>query len=102
MPLFVCEHCKTVDNTALGHYWGKDDTEWEKSKSYLNGMALCYSCMPTKFIDGSGGGHKDYGPVWHGKWPKQHVNEFIKENPDTELINWADGKIRTKAGGSLS
>jgi hypothetical protein len=61
MPLFICEKCQTIENTALGHYWG------EKEK-------LCSECAFGK---------------WHGRFPKEKFDpkkwevecgDFIKEN----------------------
>ena len=43
MPLFACQKCQTIENTALGHYWA------EKEK-------LCSECATGK---------------WHGKFPKE-------------------------------
>jgi hypothetical protein len=33
MPLFVCDECNAVENTALGHYWSRNIVEFHnKSK----------------------------------------------------------------------
>lgn len=48
MPLFACERCNTVDNTALAHYWGRDEK-------------LCSEC-----------GHGE----WHGKFEKNDANKY--------------------------
>jgi hypothetical protein len=42
MPLFVCERCETIENTALGRFW-------------LAKKKLCSECR-------SG--------TWHGKFPR--------------------------------
>lgn len=70
MPLFVCEICECVDNTALGHYWGKDNDYFGKPE--LRGKALCSECTPDTYKDGTK--NKD-GGRWHGKFPKQKVTK---------------------------
>lgn len=67
MPLFVCDKCKAIENTACGHYWGMDGKNWWKDQS-LAGLALCSECMPTEYSDGSK--NKD-GGKWHGRFPKE-------------------------------
>ena len=59
MPLFLCEICKTIENTALGKYWGKD-------------KKLCSECGWGK---------------WHDRFPKEQmsdkyqiINGFVEEN----------------------
>ena len=69
MPLFRCEKCGCVENTALGHYWGRTmkdfkGTEFEK--------ALCSECVPSVFPDGS---VNKNGGKWHGKFPKEEATE---------------------------
>jgi len=61
MPLFVCDECGCVDNTALGHYWtrGKYGTPKE---------ALCTECMPEEYDKGLKGSR--YGK-WHDRFPKE-------------------------------
>ena len=60
MPLFVCQKCKCIENSALGSYWG------QKKK-------LCSECKTGK---------------WHGRFKKEKFNpkkwkmergDFIKE-----------------------
>jgi hypothetical protein len=65
MGLFVCDICECVENTALGHYWGKDSAYFEDKK--LKGKALCSECSPDKFSDGSS---NEDGGKWHGKFLK--------------------------------
>lgn len=65
MPLFVCDKCGCVENTALGHYWTKGfkefkNTEWEN--------ALCSECTPLTFPNGEKSGAKG---KWHDKFPKE-------------------------------
>lgn len=65
MPLFVCDECGCVDNTALGHFWGRD--LWEFLGENKSGKALCSECAPTHFDDGS---TSDWGK-WHNHFPKK-------------------------------
>lgn len=72
MPLFVCDRCGCVDNTAYGRYWSKDYPDmWDKENE---GLALCTECAPTTFSDGTstnqGWRLAEYGK-WHNEFPKQ-------------------------------
>lgn len=88
MPVFKCENCGTIDNTALGHYWSKNRPEWFDWTNIEDrkGKALCCTCAPTKFSDGTK--NKDAG-MWHNKFEKQHIDDFLKKYPDAkdEIIN---------------
>lgn len=53
MPLFVCDTCHTIDNTALGWYWQRDSNRELLGPSFENGHALCRSCVPKFFSNGS-------------------------------------------------
>ena len=65
MPLFVCEKCKCIENSALGHYWG------EKEK-------LCSECSRG---------------VWHGRFPKEKFNpkkwRYYRDEFVEKIINGA-------------
>lgn len=52
MPLFICEKCGCVDNTALGLYW----IDWFDKKPIL-----CAECHPKI-------------GKWHGKFAKKKWN----------------------------
>lgn len=66
MPLFVCDKCGCIDNTALGFYWAKDvDGMWKDGE--LQGLALCSECAPKEYSDG---GKTRFGK-WHGKFTKK-------------------------------
>ena len=71
MPLFVCDKCGCVENTALGRYWSKDEDYWDDGN---RGQALCSECAPTTYKDGrpvnNMGGMRQFGK-WHGQFPKQ-------------------------------
>ena len=56
MPLYVCEKCNCVDNTALdGNYW-----QSRKCFSKATELALCSECHSGK---------------WHDKFPKENFND---------------------------
>ena len=60
MPLFVCDNCKVIENTALGKYWG------EKSP-------LCSECGWGK---------------WHGSFEKETYDpdKWRKRDGDTNFV----------------
>lgn len=65
MPLFKCDLCKCVENTALGNWWTKDDAKvWPDE--YV-GKALCSECGPPTYRDGT----KSKFGVWHGRFEKK-------------------------------
>jgi hypothetical protein len=55
MPLFECEKCHCVENTALCHYWSRFYND-------RTGEALCSECDPSI-------------KKWHGRFPKRNINE---------------------------
>ena len=59
MPIFKCETCGAVDNTACTNYWRRD-------KPYLGGKegtpAQCSECDPKI-------------GKWHGLFPKQNATK---------------------------
>lgn len=59
MPLFVCDKCHCIENTALGRYWSKDFDTRDKGK------ALCSKCNSKR---------------WHGAFPKEKFDKN-KHNP---------------------
>lgn len=65
MPLFICDKCNCVENTALGHFWGRD---MELFGPELQKKALCSECMPDTYSDGS---KNEDGGKWHGRFPKR-------------------------------
>ncbi len=78
MGLFVCAKCNTIENTALGHYWSHNYPEnykWTKENEQFKGKPLCSECMPTEFSNGHLTGATG---KWHGRWPKQDVEDFLK------------------------
>lgn len=70
MPLFVCDVCGAIENTALGFFWSRKRVQWkDKSK---NGKALCSECMPDQEANGE---PNPRGGVWHGQFPKDIATE---------------------------
>lgn len=76
MPLFVCEKCGAIENTALGTYWARESFRF-KDHPELDGKALCSECTPKYFEDGSPTGKGE----WHGHFPK----EYARDLPEDEL-----------------
>lgn len=56
MPLFRCEQCGCVENTAMSAYW------WRKHKA--DSRALCSECDP------------EFGK-WHGAFPKRPADGML-------------------------
>jgi hypothetical protein len=81
MPLFVCNDCGTVDNTALTNYW--PDVGGAEEGGPL--PPCCSGCSPDRVLRrgaGTTGG-------WHGMFPRRHWREWLLENPGNgrELLN---------------
>ena len=72
MSLFVCEECRTVENTALCGFW-----LWRTPEG--SGRALCSACDP------------EIGK-WHGRFPR---NEY---DPEIHNVDWLDGGWRRPGG----
>lgn len=54
MPLFCCDNCGIIDNTALTRYWLRGDSP-----------ALCSACDPKGETKG-----------WHGRFPARNPTEW--------------------------
>ena len=67
MPLFVCDKCHCIENTALGRYWSRDLKGVRE-----RGKALCSQCAPTTFV--SGEKTKNSGK-WHGKFLREKFDK---------------------------
>ena len=71
MPLFNCEKCGVVENTALGLYWTANHPEiydWSDVGKEFKGKHLCSECAPKNFSDGTLTGKG----VWHGRFEKSY------------------------------
>jgi len=67
MSLFVCENCRAVENTALGHFWAR---QARAEVGDGDGRALCSECA---------------GKGWHGRFPKRVYD------PARDRVQWVDG-----------
>lgn len=56
MPIFECEQCHCVDNTALTSFW------WDVFQE--NKAALCSQCDPNR-------------GQWHYEFPRMSAEEYI-------------------------
>ena len=74
MPLFICENCGCIENTALGHYWSRKHVKFKDEK--MNGKALCSECTPLEFSDGSKAGNGK----WHNHFPKEKFDSAIHKS----------------------
>jgi hypothetical protein len=63
MPLFLCDECGVIENTALSSYWSR--------KEYADEKALCSECAPKS--------------TWHGKFPR----EFMTAEQIAEQTDWS-------------
>lgn len=86
MPLFICEICSAIENTALGNYWGKKHINFKDSS--FDGKALCSECTPPEFSDGSI--DRDAGR-WHNKFPKEKFDS-AKHDP-RDYLNGPTEKV---------
>ncbi|CAG9183872.1 hypothetical protein [Cupriavidus pampae] len=60
MPLFRCDTCGCVENTAMGLFHDRDADYWPEN---VRGRVLCSACAPATRADGQATG---YG-AWHGQ-----------------------------------
>lgn len=75
MPLFVCDECDAIENTALGHFHSRNsNTLW--SDEYV-GKALCSKHRPLSFRDGT---PNDKPRKWHGRFVRQIATLEIIES----------------------
>jgi len=70
MPLYRCEKCGCVENTASGHFYGRDEEGWPID---VRGKALCSACAPATGPDGLPTG---FGQ-WHGMFPRGQENGML-------------------------
>lgn len=76
MPLFVCDSCGAVENTATGRYWARSISKDRP------GQALCSEC---------------HTGVWHGKFQRViATEEVVKEWGADRFVHL--GKLRPPAG----
>lgn len=81
MSLFVCAKCGCIENTALGHYWCRNNIEWfewPEDLAEFKGRALCSECMPQYYKNGT----RHSNGEWHGRFEKEHWSKKYKVIPD--------------------
>ncbi len=77
MPLFVCDNCDTIDNTACAHFWSRHDAEMFAPE--FVGKALCACCAPQQYLNGK---PTTFDGQWHGRFPQQKASaEYIAARP---------------------
>ncbi len=85
MPIFVCEKCGNIDNSATGYYWARGRFKFKDAPD-CDGKALCCECVPEFFDDGSKTG---YNGKWHNKFPKEKYDPV--KHKDWEFMNNPEG-----------
>lgn len=74
MPLFICDKCECIENTALGRYWARDMKDcWKDGEA---GKALCSECAPKEFRDGT---PTRWGK-WHGRFEKRKAGDEDRDH----------------------
>jgi hypothetical protein len=72
MPLFVCEECGVVENTALSNYWTRKTADQSR---------LCSQCDPLI-------------QKWHGVFPRQTMADAeyveLKQKPFVGRRIWEE------------
>ena len=63
MPLFECDNCGVVDNTALGNFW---EAQMERKPQ------LCTQCDPEI-------------KKWHGRFERTLANDYRAKWPDSPI-----------------
>ncbi len=71
MPLFKCDQCGCVENTACSGFWHR---EWDQRDGTGDGRALCSECDPQI-------------GKWHARfekrpWPENDPNYIDVRSPD--------------------
>jgi hypothetical protein len=90
MPLFQCQKCGCVDNSATGHYWRANRVEkydWTGLEEF-KGKILCAVCGPRFYASGA--------PTEFGVWHKRFKRDFLplgqfEENSEGGLTNKENG-----------
>jgi hypothetical protein len=74
VSLFVCEECRTIDNTALTRFWPRKVDGGDP-------RALCSACDPAT-------------AKWHGRFARQTYD-------GTQRVQWVDGEWVSETKGEL-
>lgn len=67
MAKFVCDHCHSVENTALGGFWNRRRFAKWFGKEYED-KALCSRCLPNTTLKGEKIG--EFGR-WHNRFKQE-------------------------------
>jgi len=70
MPLYRCQACGCVENTATGFYYERDEAYWPDD---VRGKALCSACGPATTPDGEATG---FG-IWHGQFTRRAADGML-------------------------
>lgn len=84
MPIFACEKCQCLENTALSTYASRNMDIWPDE---YRGKMLCSECSSPVFKSGKPSG---YG-VWHGKFAKRSAVGYLI---DQSGCLWSEEQIR--------
>jgi len=84
MPLFVCDTCKAIDNTAFGGYWDRKIAKMRTPDT--RGKALCWGCREGD---------------WHNAFPKEIATpELLDEMGRENFVHTAGmGSARNPCAG---
>lgn len=83
MPLFKCDQCGCVENTACSGYWHRELDRISGKRAADDTRALCSECDP------------EIGQ-WHGRFDKQPWPENDPNYVDIRDPDWPDGKKKPK------
>jgi hypothetical protein len=99
MPVFQCAKCGTVENTALGWFWGRNRKSLTREEDL--GKPLCCVCAPRTFPDGTPTG---FDGTWHNQFERHYLPlgewEWCKSTHKLKHIktgesNWMDYATKT-------
>lgn len=93
MPLFVCDSCHAIDNTAVGRFWTRNNKDlWAPEDQ---GKALCFSCAPVRYRSGGATGMGE--GKWHGMFAKIFATPKIIEEYGESNFIYTGGATNDKA-----
>ena len=81
MPLYKCDTCGCVENTAVGFYYDRANPKWPES---VRGKQLCSACGPVEYPSGE--------PTGFGAWHGQFV-----QRPAAGMLLDSQGHLWSKA-----
>lgn len=93
MPLFQCQVCGCVDNTAPTDQGFRcyEDFDWSYAPE-RRGLQLCVVCGPVKLSSKEYPGPTDHQGVWHNLFPRRFL-------PKGEYFTNRRGNIEHRASG---